>query len=139
MGVALDESGLAQHVIESIPFNSMSPLLLIVAASLLCLIMANFMSNTATANLLLPLVAALGTSMHSLMPYGGQVVLILAVTFAASLGMSLPVSTPPNALAYASEHIESKHMLKVGSIIGVIGLMLTFVMLFMMKQIGYLF
>lgn len=139
LGVALDESGLAQHVIESIPFNSMSPLLLIVAASLLCLIMANFMSNTATANLLLPLVAALGTSMHSLMPYGGQVVLILAVTFAASLGMSLPVSTPPNALAYASEHIESKHMLKVGSIIGVIGLMLTFVMLFMMKQIGYLF
>ena len=138
LGVALDKSGLAANAINAIPFASMSPLLLIVGSALMCLLMANFMSNTATANLLLPLVAALGSSMHSLLPYGGQVVLILAVTFAASLGMSLPVSTPPNALAYASGHIENKQMLKVGCIIGVVGLMLTFAMLFIMKQVGYL-
>lgn len=138
LGVALDESGLAQHVIEAIPFDMMPPLFLIAGAAMLCLLMANFMSNTATANLLLPLVAALGSSMHSLSPYGGQTVLILAVTFAASLGMSLPVSTPPNALAYASGHIRNKDMIKVGCIIGLIGLMLTFSMLFIMKKIGYL-
>jgi len=138
LGVALDKSGLAANAIDAIPFDGMPPLLLIVGSALMCLLMANFMSNTATANLLLPLVAALGSSMHSLLPYGGQVVLILAVTFAASLGMSLPVSTPPNALAYASGHIENKQMLKVGCIIGVVGLMLTFAMLFIMKQVGYL-
>ena len=82
------------------------------------------------------MVAALGASMHSLLPYGGQVVLILAVTFSASLGMSLPVSTPPNALAYASGHIKNTQMLKVGVIIGAIGLLVTFAMLFLLNKLG---
>ncbi|MGB5446090.1 MAG: SLC13 family permease [Psychromonas sp.] len=136
LGVALDESGLAQHVVSTIPFDTFHPLLLIVGASFLCLLMANFMSNTATANLILPLVAALGASMQSLLPFGGQVVLILSVTFAASLGMSLPVSTPPNALAYASGEIKSSQMLKVGVIIGLIGLAVTFAMLLLLNKLG---
>jgi len=136
LGVALDKSGLASNVIDSIPFASFHPLLVIAGASVLCLLMANFMSNTATANLLLPLVAALGASMHTLIPFGGQVALILAVTFSASLGMSLPVSTPPNALAYASGHIKNTQMLKVGALLGCIGLLVTFAMLFLLKQLG---
>lgn len=136
LGVALDKSGLAADAVAAIPFNTFHPLLLIVGASFLCLLMANLMSNTATANLLLPLIAALGTSMPSLLPYGGQVVLILAVTFSASLGMSLPVSTPPNALAYASGEIKSTQMLKVGVLIGSIGLLVTFAMLFLLNHLG---
>ncbi len=138
LGVGLDQSGLAANAIEAIPFAEFHPLLLIVGASLLCLLMANFMSHTATANLLLPLVAALGASMHSLLPYGGEVVLILAVTFAASLGMSLPISTPPNALAYASGHVETKQMARVGGGIGIIGLLITYAMLYMLKQISFI-
>lgn len=138
LGVALDKSGLAKNAIDAIPFASLHPLLLIVGASLLCLLMANFMSNTATANLLLPLVAALGSSMHGLLPYGGEVALILAVTFAASLGMSLPVSTPPNALAYASGHIDTKQMAKVGIIIGAIGLLATYAMLYLLRGIAFI-
>jgi len=138
LGVGLEKSGLAANAIAAIPFADFHPLLLILAASLLCLLMANFMSHTATANLLLPLVAALGTSMHSLLPYGGEVVLILAVTFAASLGMSLPISTPPNALAYASGHIESKQMAKIGIILGIIGILLTYAMLYLLKQLSFI-
>jgi sodium-dependent dicarboxylate transporter 2/3/5 len=136
LGVALDKTGLAANAIAAIPFAGLHPLLLIVGASVLCLLMANFMSNTATANLLLPLVAALGASMHSLLPYGGQVALVLAVTFSASLGMSLPVSTPPNALAYASGHIKNTQMLKIGVAIGLIGLMVTFAMVYLLHQLG---
>jgi len=138
LGVALDKSGLAANAIAAIPFADFHPLLLIVGASVLCLLMANFMSHTATANLLLPLVAALGASMQSLLPYGGEVVLILAVTFAASLGMSLPISTPPNALAYASGHIESKQMAKIGVILGIIGVLLSYAMLYILKQISFI-
>ncbi|ABM04080.1 anion transporter [Psychromonas ingrahamii 37] len=138
LGLALDKTGLAAHVVDAIPFNNFHPLLLIVGASMLCLLMANFMSNTATANLLLPLVATLGASMHSLLPYGGQVVLILSVTFSASLGMSLPVSTPPNALAYASGHIETKQMAKIGIIIGIIGISVAFAMLFIMNKAHFI-
>ncbi|MCK5819650.1 MAG: SLC13/DASS family transporter [Psychromonas sp.] len=134
LGIALDKSGLAQHTIASIPFATLHPLLLISGAALLCLVMANFMSNTASANLLLPIVAALGASMHSLLPYGGEVVLILAVTFAASLGMSLPISTPPNALAFASGNIKTKQMAKVGIIVGLVGVLLSFAMLYILNE-----
>ncbi|RJG41849.1 SLC13 family permease [Motilimonas pumila] len=138
LGVALDKSGLAANAVNAIPFAAAHPLLLIVAASLLCLLMANFMSHTATANLLLPLVAALGASMHSLLPYGGEVALILAVTFAASLGMSLPISTPPNALAFASGHVKTKQMAKVGVILGVIGMLVTYAMIAILNQMGFM-
>lgn len=137
LGVALDKSGLAKNAIDAIPFAEWHPLLLIVGASLLCLLMANFMSHTATANLLLPLVAALGASMQGLLPYGGEVILILAVTFAASLGMCLPISTPPNALAYASGHIETKQMVKVGMILGLVGLLISYAMLYLLNKISF--
>ncbi|WP_413701952.1 anion permease [Psychromonas sp. KJ10-10] len=75
--------------------------------------------------------------MGSLVPYGGQVVLIIAVTFSASMGMCLPVSTPPNALAYASGYIKTKQMLKVGLIVGSTGLLLIFVMLFILQEISF--
>lgn len=137
LGAALDKTGLAKHAIDAIPFAQLSPLLLIAGSALLCLLMANFMSNTATANLLLPLAAALGVSVTSLIDYGGEVTLILAVTISASLGMSLPVSTPPNALAYASGEIQSQQMLKVGVIIGLMGLLLLFFLLFLLTQVNY--
>lgn len=137
LGVALEKTGLAANAVASIPFENFHPLMLIAGASVLCILMANFMSNTATANLLLPLVAALGASMGSLIPFGGQVVLILAVTFAASLGMCLPVSTPPNALAFASGYIKTQQMLKVGFIIGCIGLLLVFSWLAILQKMHF--
>ncbi|MCE2595430.1 SLC13 family permease [Motilimonas cestriensis] len=138
LGLGLEKTGLAANAVAAIPFGDFSPLVIIGGASVLCLLMANFMSHTATANLLMPIVAALGLSMHSLLPYGGQVALILCVTFAASLGMSLPISTPPNALAHASGHINTKQMAKVGASIGVIGLLMTFAMVYLLTVIGFI-
>ncbi len=137
LGLAMDKTGLAQNMVAAIPFGSFSPYVVVLGASLLCLLMANFMSHTATANLLMPMVAALAVSMSSLVPLGGAQSLILCVTFAASLGMSLPISTPPNALAHASGHTNTQQMAKVGVIIGVVGLMLTFAMVFLLNQISY--
>ncbi|MCG6507794.1 anion permease, partial [Vibrio parahaemolyticus] len=97
LGLALDKTGLARGGGGGIPFDQFSPYVVLFGAAFLCLMMANFMSHTATANLLMPIMAALGASMASLVPLGGEVTLILVVTFAASLGMSLPISTPPNA------------------------------------------
>ncbi|WP_105901923.1 SLC13 family permease [Vibrio gangliei] len=126
LGLALDKSGLAALIVYSIPFGDFSPYVVLVGAALLSLVMANFMSNTATANLLMPIMAALGMTMTSLAPLGGQTTLILVVTFAASLGMALPISTPPNALAHATGHIQTNQMAKVGIIIGLLGVALSF-------------
>ncbi len=137
LGLALDKTGLAELVVSSIPFGEYSPYVVIFGASMLCLVMANFMSHTATANLLMPIMAALGASMTSLTPLGGEVTLILVVTFAASLGMSLPISTPPNALAHATGNVQSQQMAKVGVILGVLGVLMSFVMVWILNLVGH--
>lgn len=138
LGLALDKTGLATLLVGSIPFEEFAPELVLGCAAMLCLIMANFMSHTATANLLMPIMAALGVSMTSLSPLGGELTLILVVTFAASLGMSLPISTPPNALAHATGNVNTHQMAKVGVILGVAGVALSFVMLWILHLVNFL-
>ena len=138
LGLALDRTGLAKLMVHSIPFDSFSPYVVLAGAAGLCLVMANFMSHTATANLLMPIMAALGSSMQSIVPLGGEITLILAVTFAASLGMSLPISTPPNALAHATGHVQSNQMARVGVIIGITGVVLSFVMIWVLHMVGHI-
>lgn len=137
LGLALDKTGLAKLMVNSIPFDLFSPYVVMGGAALLCLLMANFMSHTATANLLMPIMAALGASMTSLAPLGGQMTLILVVTFAASLGMSLPISTPPNALAHATGNVTSNQMARVGVILGIVGVLGSFILVWILKLIGF--
>lgn len=137
LGLALEKTGLASRLVTTIPFASFSPFMVLLSATLLTLTMANFMSHTATANLLLPIMAALATALTGQDDFGGAVGLLLAVTFAASLGMSLPISTPPNALASATGMIETKDMAKVGVIMGLGGLAFTFGMLWVMQKVGF--
>lgn len=138
LGLALGKSGLALHLVESIPFGTYAPMVILVSCSILTLLMANFMSHTATANLLLPIFAALGVSVESLTGLGGVTTLILVSAFAASLGMSLPISTPPNALANSTGFVETKDMAKVGVILGIVGLTLSFVMVYILRLVNFI-
>jgi len=138
LGLALDKTGLARLMVNSIPFDAFSPYVVLFGAAFLCLTMANFMSHTATANLLMPIMAALGASMTSLAPLGGEMTLILVVTFAASLGMSLPISTPPNALAHATGNVESSQMARVGVVMGVVGVLGSFVLVWLLNVVGFI-
>ncbi len=137
LGVGLEKSGLSQQLVENIPFATFSPIFIVLLCVMTTFALANFMSNTATANLLLPIVAALGVNLSILEPLGGSRMIILACTFAASLSMSLPISTPPNAIAYASGYIENKHLMITGVTIGIVGLLGTFGMLYILKQIHF--
>ena len=129
LGMALEKSGLASNIVANIPFGQLSVFAVLGLACFISALMANFMSNTATANLLLPLIAALGTSLPGLDSIGGPKIIILGVTLSASLGMALPISTPPNALAHATGEIQTKDMARIGIIMGFIGLGLVFLTL----------
>ena len=139
LGVALNQTGLAEHIISSIPFNTWSPLLVIIGSGLICYAMANFISHTATANLLVPILAVAGGSMATaLAPLGGVTALLIGVAIASSIGMVLPISTPTNAMAAATGLIEQKDMAKVGIIIGVVGLVLGYIMLYILGSNGFI-
>lgn len=127
IGLGLDKTGLAAALAHAIDYNSLSPVAVVLTLSLICWLMANFMSNTATANLLMPIAAAVAASMESLASLGGLQGVLIVVAFSASLGMILPVSTPPNSLAYSTGLIESKDMAKAGVIIGIVGLIVLYI------------
>lgn len=122
IGLGLDKTGLAAALAHAIDYDTLSPIAVVLTLSIICWLMANFMSNTATANLLMPIAAAVAASMESLASIGGLQGVLVVVAFSASLGMILPVSTPPNSLAYSTGLIESKDMAKTGLIIGLVGL-----------------
>ena len=137
LGTALDKSGLAKHLVEAIPFAEWSPLVVIIGAGLLCWFFSNIISNTATAALIIPVMVAVGTGMGSVLePFGGILTLILGVTLAASLAMILPVSTPPNAIAFSTGMVDVKNMRTMGVIMGVVGLILAFTMLIIIGKAG---
>lgn len=139
LGLALQETHLAEHLIAVIPFASWPPLLMILGSGLLCYAMANFISHTATANLLIPILALAGASAaQNLETFGGVSTLLIGVALGSSLAMILPISTPPNALAHATGLVDQKQMMRVGLIMGAVGLVLGYVLLIFIGKTGYL-
>lgn len=122
LGIALNKTGLAQDMVEAIPFNSFKPMVILVISGLLAYALSNFIANSAAASLLVPIISAIAVGMGDLLiPVGGAKTLIVGVAIACSLAMLFPISTPPNAIAHSTGLIKVQDMTKVGLIIGVIG------------------
>ena len=138
LGVGLQETGLAQTLINAIPFDSWPALVMVIGSGLICYAMANFISHTATASLLVPILAVVGASVAgNLAPLGGVSTLLVGVAIGSSLGMVLPISTPPNAIAASTGMIEQKDMVKTGLIMGILGLVLGYGMLIVLGSVGF--
>ena len=133
LGYGLNASGLAANAVESIPFGEFSPLLILLLGGAICYMLSNFISNSATAALLMPILAIVcGAMGDKLAPIGGTPTVLIGVAIAASSAMVLPISTPPNALAYATNLVEQKDMSKIGLLMGVISMVFGFGLVYLM-------
>ncbi|MBR0166461.1 MAG: SLC13/DASS family transporter [Prevotella sp.] len=133
LGYGLNASGLAANAVESIPFGEFSPLLILVLGGLLCYGLSNFISNSATAALLMPILAFVcGAMGDKLAPIGGTSTVLIGVAIAASSAMVLPISTPPNALAFATNLVKQKDMARIGLIVGIISMALGYALVYLM-------
>ncbi|PWJ64072.1 sodium-dependent dicarboxylate transporter 2/3/5 [Fibrobacter sp. UWR4] len=138
LGVGLNATGLAAHLIKTIPFASWSPVALMIGCGIICLFMANFMSHTSTATLLVPILCAVGIACQdNLVGLGGVTALLVSVAFASSLGMSMPISTPPNALAHATGYTDTKGMAITGVVMGLVGLVLSWGMMILLANVHF--
>jgi sodium-dependent dicarboxylate transporter 2/3/5 len=127
LGYGLNASGLAANAVESIPFGEFSPLLILLLGGAICYLLSNFISNSATAALLMPILAIVcGAMGDKLAPIGGTPTVLIGVAIAASSAMILPISTPPNALAFATGYVKQNDMAKMGIMMGVISMVLGF-------------
>ncbi len=132
LGTDLQGTGLAKVLIEAIPFGSMSVVLVILVAGFVTYFLSNFISNSATAALVIPILVVVAMGMAdpaaannaAFVALGGTHAMIIFVAVCASLAMLFPISTPPNAIAASTGLVQTKDMAKVGIIIGVVGFIL---------------
>jgi sodium-dependent dicarboxylate transporter 2/3/5 len=123
-GMALGElcfsTGLAGAIGQSItgwiPGGAWSGTVLIAVATVVAVVTSEFTSNTASANMVVPVVIALARATDT-----DPVMAALAATFASSLGFMMPVSTPCNAIVYGSGRVPLRAMMASGAIIDVAG------------------
>ena len=134
LGTCLQGTGLAKVLIEAIPFGNMNIIAVFIVAGLVCYFLSNFISNSATAALLIPILIVVATAMEApeaashdaFVALGGTQAMISFIAVCASIAMLLPISTPPNAIASSTGMVATKDMAKVGLIIGVVGFVLGF-------------
>jgi sodium-dependent dicarboxylate transporter 2/3/5 len=137
LGYGLNASGLAENAVESIPFGDFSPIVILVLSGLICYLLSNFISNSATAALLMPILAVVCTAMgDKLSSIGGTPTVLIGVAVAASSAMILPVSTPPNALAFSTNLVQQKDMVKIGIIVGIISMLIGYTVLYFVGKLG---
>jgi len=132
LGTDLQGTGLAKVMIEAIPFGTMGVVAVFIIAGLVCYFLSNFISNSATAALLIPILIVIAEAMgmpdapshDTFMALGGTQAMISFIAVCASIAMLFPISTPPNAIAASTGLVETKDMAKIGLINGFVAFIL---------------
>ena len=139
LGYGLNASGLAANAVESIPFATWSPFVILLVSGIICYLLSNFISNSATAALLMPILAVVCSGMgDKLSAIGGTPTVLIGIAVAASSAMVLPISTPPNALAFSTNLVKQNDMVKIGIIMGVISMVLGYGLLFLLGEMHFI-
>ena len=138
LGEGMSKTGLAAALVKTIPFDTWPAMVVMIGGGLICWLLSQFISNSAATALMVPIMVAVGVGMKdSLGAYGGVGTLLIGVAMAASFAMSLPISTPPNAIAYSTGLIKTSQMFKTGIIVGVISIVLGYAVIITVGRSGF--
>jgi solute carrier family 13 (sodium-dependent dicarboxylate transporter), member 2/3/5 len=113
LGIALEQSGLLNHYAQKLITLDINRIVLMFVFAFITMLVSNIMSNTAASTVMIPL------GMAILVGFEKEIALIIA--FSASTAMFLPVSSPPNAIAYSTGLIEQKDFRIGGILVGMLG------------------
>jgi sodium-dependent dicarboxylate transporter 2/3/5 len=118
LGTGVAQTGLDVWLVGLISWEAVPAALLLALLALVALTMSTIISNSATANLLIPIGLTLAVSPAiAFSPILAGAIIALG----CSLAMALPVSTPPNAIAYATGTFSTRDLVMVGVPIGLAG------------------
>ncbi len=117
LATGFKESGLSVWFGEQLNFLSgMHPFIIILMISLLVTFLTELTSNTATTEMILPILAGLAVSIEI-----NPLFLMLPATLSASMAFMLPVATPPNAIVFGTNRLTIADMARTGLIINLVG------------------
>lgn len=118
LGDLANKTGLAADwgrvLVDATGAASMFAVVALVTAA--ALILSELASNTASATLMVPLAFALAQSTGT-----PPIPAVLGATIGASFGFMMPISTAPNAMAYATRQVTIRQMLTAGILFDVVG------------------
>ena len=106
LGAVIDASGLADWIVGRLPEGVPPAALILIMGGLACALSC-VMSNTAAANLILPIAAGFAGA-------GALTPNLMSIALCCSVAMALPVSTPPNAIAFSSGELRVKDLVVPG-------------------------
>jgi sodium-dependent dicarboxylate transporter 2/3/5 len=112
---AIQSSGLAQWIGDALALGREWPVVaILLLVTVLVVFLTELTSNTATAAVFLPVVAALagGIPLNPLL-------LTVPAALAASCAFMLPVATPPNAIVFSSGHVSVPEMARAGILLNI--------------------
>ena len=118
LGLAIEEQNIATHFVNQLSHVHISFMMLLILFAFITVVLSNFMSNTAATTILIPV----GLSL--LKVFSGDVspaILPLVIGLSASCALFLPVSTPPNAIAFSTGLIRQSEFRLGGIVVGLLG------------------
>lgn len=117
LGIAIQEQELALYFVSKISSFDFNVYLLLLIFSLVSVILSNFMSNTAATTILVPVAISLVSIYGNVNP----MLFTFVIGLSASCALLLPVSTPPNAIAYSTGLLEQREFRHTGIFVGLVG------------------
>ena len=121
IAAAFTSSGLSQIVGNALAgVSSLHPLAVMVVLCTLVTFLTEATSNTATANILMPLAAATAIA-AAIDPR----LLMIPVALSASCAFMLPVATPPNVIVFSTGHVPVRAMIREGFALNILCLLYT--------------
>jgi sodium-dependent dicarboxylate transporter 2/3/5 len=113
-------SGLSEYIgHQFVDMKDLDPMALVAGVSATVVFLTEVTSNTATSEMLLPLVASVAKAIDI-----NPLLLMLSVTLSASMAFMMPIATPPNAIVFASGKLRIRDMIKTGIIINLVAIVL---------------
>ncbi|XP_022350013.1 solute carrier family 13 member 3 [Enhydra lutris kenyoni] len=120
MAKGCEESGLSAWIGGQLhPLENVPPALAVLLITVVIAFFTEFASNTATIIIFLPVLAELSIRLRVHPLY-----LMIPGTVGCSYAFMLPVSTPPNSIAFASGHLLVKDMVRTGLLMNLMGVLL---------------
>jgi solute carrier family 13 (sodium-dependent dicarboxylate transporter), member 2/3/5 len=117
LATAFQSTGLGDRLAQALTgLSALPPWLLIASVVAGVTLLSEITSNTATAVLLMPILAATAQATNI-----DPAVLMFPAVLAASCGFMLPVATAPNLVAYGTGYVPLRRMVKEGALLDVLG------------------
>lgn len=124
------ESGLADYLGQQLQgFEVLHPIIIVFAICIFVTFLTELTSNTATAEMLLPIIGGLALAIKI-----NPLFLMIPATISCSFAFMLPVATPPNAIIFGTNRIKISEMARTGVWLNVIGAILITISIYLIGK-----